>query len=948
MSKVFISYSHKDRPWKERLAKHLKVLETEGYYTYWDDGKIKAGGDWFREIKTALNEAQIAVLLISADFLTSRFILEKEVPILMERRQKEGVRVIPLILHPCPWQAVQWLSAMQLFPKDGIPLSTLEEPEIDTQLANLALVCRDVARNVSTTTTTTITTTTPQPPPPPIYLSGDHITLSRLPVTDKAVFGRETEAALLDEAWQDDHCNVVTLIAWGGVGKTALVNHWLNGMAKDHFRSAEKVYGWSFYSQGAAEGKQASADEFIQETLRWFGDPDPKAGAPEEKGRRLAGLIRKSRTLLVLDGMEPLQHPPGKDQAMTGRLKDPGLRVLLRELAVSQPGLCVVTSREKVADLSVYEEPAVKTKELEHLSLDAGTALLKHLGAQGREQEITQAVDEYGGHALALTLLGKYLCMGYDGDIRKRDTIGALIGEPGTGGHAKRMMQAYCHWLGESAECNILYLMGLFDRPVEAGAIEVLKTAPAIPGLTDRLVELAPVKWNYAVNRLRELGLLAKSDTKDARKAKAGGLDCHPLVREYFGERLKQENPEAWKEAHTRLYEYYRKLPKKECPDTLEEMAPLFSAVAHSCLAGRHQETMDEVFNTRIIRGTEVYIVHKLGAFGATLSALSHFFAVPWDQPASGLSEPFKAAVLNWSAFGLRALGRLREAVQPMKVSLEMLVKQENWKSAAAAASNLSELLLTLGDVREAVAAARESVSHADRSGDASQRESKRTSLADALHQAGADQWQEAEELFREAEEMQKKRQPGFHFLYSQGGYRYCDLLLEQGKDQEVMERAETTLAWVTHEGWLLDISLDCLTLGRAWLERTRKDHLGDPHAEPWTRAREFLDRAVTGLREAGYQHMLVLGLLARAAYFRWQGDFDAARTDLCEAREIAESGDMKLFICDYHLEAARLCEAEGKTTDAAEHSRAADALIEETGYYRRKTGPQITRINTD
>jgi hypothetical protein len=95
-------------------------------------------------------------------------------------------------------------------------------------------------------------------------------------------------------------------------------------------------------------------------------------------------------------------------------------------------------------------------------------------------------------------------------------------------------------------------------------------------------------------------------------------------------------------------------------------------------------------------------------------------------------------------------------------------------------------------------------------------------------------------------------------------------------------------------------------------------------------------------------QDYLVRGLFARAACSRLRGEFAHAWADLSEALEIAGSGDMKLFICDYHLEAARLCQAEGKTSDAAEHSRTADALIEETGYYRRKTGPQITRINTD
>ncbi len=83
---------------------------------------------------------------------------------------------------------------------------------------------------------------------------------------------------------------MVTLVAWGGVGKTALVNHWLNMIEHQDYCGAQRVYGWSFYSQGAEEGKQASADEFMQTTLAWFGDLDPTAGSGVEKGRRPAGL----------------------------------------------------------------------------------------------------------------------------------------------------------------------------------------------------------------------------------------------------------------------------------------------------------------------------------------------------------------------------------------------------------------------------------------------------------------------------------------------------------------------------------------------------------------------------------------------------------------------------------------------------------------------------------
>ena len=77
---VFISYSHKDEVWKDRLLPHLRVLEHEGILEEWDDRRIGAGDDWYPEIERAMARASVAILLISADFLSSSFILEEEVP----------------------------------------------------------------------------------------------------------------------------------------------------------------------------------------------------------------------------------------------------------------------------------------------------------------------------------------------------------------------------------------------------------------------------------------------------------------------------------------------------------------------------------------------------------------------------------------------------------------------------------------------------------------------------------------------------------------------------------------------------------------------------------------------------------------------------------------------------------------------------------------------------
>jgi serine/threonine protein kinase len=448
-------------------------------------------------------------------------------------------------------------------------------------------------------------------------LRPEKVSLARLPVTGSDVFGREEDLALLDSAWTNQHVNVVTIVAWAGVGKSALVNLWLRRLAAEHYRCAELVFGWSFYRQGTS-GDSSSADEFLDAALAWFGDPDPKIGTAWEKGERLAKLIANRRTLLLLDGLEPLQNPPGSQE---GRIRDPALQALLRELAAFNTGLCVVTTRLPIADLADHERTSTLRRDLEQLSSGSGAKLLRALGVKGHEAELRNASDEFSGHCLTLTLLGSYLTDAYNGDIRYRKEVSErLAHDIRQGAHARKVMESYQAWFGEGPVLAVLRMLGLFDRPVGEKVLAALLKSPAIPGLTELLMDLNPTEWRMLLARLRRARLLAAEDPQNPSH-----LDTHPLVREYFGEQLRSQRSEAWKECNRRLYHYYQVLAP-QLPDSFREMEPLFLAVICGCNAGLFRQALHEIYIPRIQRGNASFAANALGAKGMLLSVLAHFF----------------------------------------------------------------------------------------------------------------------------------------------------------------------------------------------------------------------------------------------------------------------------------------------------------------------------------
>lgn len=135
---IFISYSHEDCEWLNKVLKHLKPLIR--YYDNidsWSDKEIIASDIWKEEIDSALNKATIAILLVSTDFLGSDFIANDELQPLLEKAKKEGTKIMPLILRPCAFFEESGLSKYQALNDPKKPLSGMTDFDQESTLVNM-------------------------------------------------------------------------------------------------------------------------------------------------------------------------------------------------------------------------------------------------------------------------------------------------------------------------------------------------------------------------------------------------------------------------------------------------------------------------------------------------------------------------------------------------------------------------------------------------------------------------------------------------------------------------------------------------------------------------------------------------------------------------------------------------------------------------------------------
>lgn len=866
VQKVFIGYVQADTAFAETLINHLVNLEQQNLLEMWDESRLAAHD--LSVLEQNLSECHTALLLVSRHFMNSPFMRQHDIPQLLRRRHAEDLRVVPIILSACNWGVLDFCKS-QAMPKGFVPIDRALYPD---------KTWHNITQKIQSWSDTAQAE--------PAQDNALRVDIYHLPRPVTPFIGRHEYLSSLDRALESQDIDMFGMIASAGVGKSALVDAWLSQIAP-MYMGVKRVFAWSFYQQGQ-QRPQTSSSLFFEYALPFFGHTSILPRDDVAKATRLVELLRKRPSILVLDGIEPLQYAPYSRQ---GELHDMGLKTLLNlihQQGLGKQRLVVLTSRQNISELA--EAGNYVRIVLENLNIGESVHLLNYLGVKQHQNSLMQLIKAYGGHALALVLLGHLLGNAYANiatdelqHLPKNHTQHIQDASD----HALRLVEFYDQhiWSENAAPRDFMLLLSLFDRPMTQTEWQVLLQNSDI---TQTWLNLNHQDWWQIIAELRQLGLLLPN-----RSSSYEVYDTHPLIRQYFQQRFQTQDHAAWQQAHWVLFDHFQAVPSKSQPETLTELEPLYRAVYHGCLAGQYYKALETVYQQRIMRNNDYYSTRQLGLYAQDLTALAHFFNDNWQQPRAELSREEQSWLLAQVSFYLMSLGRLEESLQPQSAALALRKQQGDWKNVANSLINRTDLLLALGQFNNAEETVSEAITYAQRCGDDFVQMNAQAKLAVTLHCQG--QLEHSLEAFHVAEVLQKQTQPEQPWLYSLAGAQYCNLLLDLAKGrkdrEQILKRANDALIISREQLGLMSIAFDHMILGNVLMQMNRRSE-----------AQSELEAAVANMRKANVLIFLPQALLSRARFRLQQQHYDLAEQDINEVKVLSQRCHMLRYQIDAEL----------------------------------------------
>jgi tetratricopeptide (TPR) repeat protein len=928
--RVFISYAHDDPAHEERVRGFWHFLRANGVDARLDLPGSEERRDWVQWMTQQVRDADRILVVASPKYKVraegdaepeqGRGV-QWEASLIRQRfyaDQPAGLRlVLPVVLPDCSAADIPlWLA----------PAAATYYTVSEYTVQGAEQLLRSLTGQPSETMVPLGTKPLLPPRQPPTFPSAPSAVSGqpRLPNTDwqtwntqELVFtearalGRESEIAQLNEAWALSQTHVLWLIAPSGVGKTALVNEWLDTFSDP---TLERVFAWSFNNRSANEAALIGS-EFLHAALEWVGDPTPDRGSGWIRGERLAGLLRKKPTLLVLDGLESLMYG---DDVGPSAIADPAVYALLMDLAQDNNGLCVVTARRSVSKLADPEN--VRVLDLDDISSKAGRDILRAEGIKLKGAHLEDIASAFGPNALALQLLAAFLVAHPDIDAMK--AIVPSAPDKRSERHARWVLDAWiCVGDLNAAELQLLRLLYIFDRPIKP--IELARIVDSkTTGLTDQLPAITDAAWHQLTDRLRSRRLIlpsrphSRATLDDSRET----LDAHPLVRAYFGEFFDQRR-DLYEAAHKTLADELLEAlgsPPSHEDTTVRSVLAAYEVVHHLLAAGDFEQAMD--IHWKYVRCGRRHFQHRdYSLLSTDLSMWSEFFHIRWSELRPelgnfGLYRPYIFAEAAWNLF---ALGSPKEAVEAAGVAFRESVSYKQWLEAAGIAEHLSEYFLSLGQVKESDNFATEALRHSSNPErnewlgpwpEPAHRQVQARVMAARVALYKYD-LAECSKLMQEAGEIHRQLH-GNSAVRGYGTYTHVDMLLERELVPEAIERAEQTLLLPesvdSDDRAEVTVGIERIALGRAYA-----------HARDFGRALFHLDDGVASLRQVGREDVVALSYLERARVKRLMGQVAESEHDLRYALRIAYRAGLEPLLAMAKLEMAELLVVQNRQSES-------------------------------
>ena len=647
----------------------------------------------------------------------------------------------------------------------------------------------------------------------------------------------------------DPEHSVTGLIGAEGEGKSSLARRWVDDLLADAFSpQPDGVFWWSFHAN-------PSVDEFFEAAFKYMtgGDAEPRrVPSATVRAQILGAMLSAGRFLFILDRLEVTQHQEG-DQY--GLFRSADLREFLAHFAGTEhESFCLLTSRVPVLDLMEYG--SYYHRRVKRLDSADGRAILLSADLVGTDAMLHQVVTEWGSHSLTLRLLGAHLANWHMGNVEQIHEIPPPAAGESRQQHVRyvvrRALDQYHEHLTK-AERSFLMLFSAFRTPVPVSAFErVFRADVGREAFNAPIVALDESVFGGMVR-----GLVARRILHYCRRTHQ--CTIHPLIHDYYQERLAAVDPAQVRTMHGLMKDYYLELGKAVPREPLlHDLSPLIEAVHHACSAGAYDEAY-QIYFERIRQHKRSLLVSRLRAYSTNLALMREFFANGDTTQEPQVSRPQdKKLILDEMALCLTNLGRLTEALPFHERSIVLSLRANDWSSASSIYRSLADIHSQLGALDASAKASREALALALRTED---RGAQRNSLyrqAWAAHLYG--DLKTAGLVFRQAERLEKELNSSVRFLYGLRSIKHACHLLRNGRTGYARRVTVANLEICKQNQWYNSLSLCHAVLGD--LESDSGHHQV---------ARAHYDEAVRIAQDLGTRDILTDVLLARGRWFARQ-----------------------------------------------------------------------------